>query len=104
MKELYDEIGEESFGDVVDLFVEEVAEGVSKLSAADSARQRVQAFHFLKGAALNLGLTEMANICAIGEQRDGAGQDTKDLVAQVTATFPVLTTSLVQNWRKHIAA
>jgi HPt (histidine-containing phosphotransfer) domain-containing protein len=104
IKELYDEIGADAFGDVIDLFVEEVGEGVTSLTVADTPKARVQAFHFLKGAALNLGLTEVAQICALGEQRAGAGLDTDDLADQVAQALPELTGHLMQSWRKELAA
>ncbi len=104
IKELYDEIGEDAFGDVIDLFADEVAEGVTMLTAAETPKAQMQAFHFLKGAALNLGLTELSEICAIGEDRANKGLETGDLIAQVVRSFPELTASLVQTWRTQLAA
>lgn len=102
IKELHDEIGTDAFADVIDLFVEEVDDGLKTLQAAETAKARLHAFHFLKGAALNLGLNDLAQICAMGEQRAGNGHDTADLVAQVAQTFPDVTDALRRTWRTQL--
>jgi HPt (histidine-containing phosphotransfer) domain-containing protein len=104
IKDLHDEIGPDAFVDVIDLFVQEVSDGVDSLNSAESPAARMQAFHFLKGAALNLGLTDLAQACALGEQRAAQGGDTQDLVTDVSRAFPHQTGILAQTWRAQVAA
>lgn len=59
VQELRAEIGDDSFTEVVTLFLEEcdtvIARSVAGVTAED--------LHFLKGAALNLGFAELAAAC-----------------------------------------
>jgi HPt (histidine-containing phosphotransfer) domain-containing protein len=64
--ELRAEIGEDSFGEVIALFLEETDEVTGRLSAtAPEALGRD--LHFLKGSALNLGFAELGQLCEEGE-------------------------------------
>lgn len=65
--ELKAEIGEDDFAEVVEIFFDEVAEAVARLSGA-GAEDLAATLHFIKGCALNLGLSSLANACAAGEQ------------------------------------
>ncbi|TCP61116.1 Hpt domain-containing protein [Rhodovulum bhavnagarense] len=61
--ELRAEVGEDAFGEVLDLFLEEMADAMARLSAdPDPARLRDD-LHFVRGAALNLGLKEFCSLC-----------------------------------------
>lgn len=70
--ELKNEVGEEAFAEVVELFLEEVeevfvrfrADGVTNTIAAD--------LHFLRGSAINLGFANLAEICTAGEKSANA--------------------------------
>jgi HPt (histidine-containing phosphotransfer) domain-containing protein len=102
LAELLDEIGAEAFGDVLDVFVTEIGEGLETLMAAQTPRARLQAFHFLKGAALNLGLDTLAATCAQGERLADQGQDTDMLARQVAQLFPGVTAELARDWRSKL--
>jgi histidine phosphotransfer protein HptB len=72
--ELKDEIGEDGFAEVADMFLDE-AEGAVKALLRGIAAEEVEGqLHFLKGSALNLGLSELAAICQDGERRAAAGE------------------------------
>ncbi|MEM9844848.1 MAG: Hpt domain-containing protein [Pseudomonadota bacterium] len=80
--ELRDEIGAEDFGDVVDLFLEEVDEEIANLSGPVAAEGLEARLHFLKGSALNLGFDAFSDLCRDGEQRAAGGEGgAVDLVA-----------------------
>lgn len=66
----------ESFPEVVALFLEEAGEIVERLEGGDRQDGKALAadLHALKGAALNLGLTGLADLCAEGERSAEAGQ------------------------------
>jgi HPt (histidine-containing phosphotransfer) domain-containing protein len=65
--QLQDEIGEEDFQDVVVVFLEEVGSEVDTLTTVEDADALEAKLHFLKGSALNLGLSAFASICQTGE-------------------------------------
>lgn len=70
--ELRNDVGPEDFGEVVEIFLEEVDDIVSKLGGAD--RSVEHDMHFLKGSASNLGFAEFADLCRAGEALAAAGQ------------------------------
>ena len=67
IEELRAEIGDEDFHEVVDIFLEEIEEGLHRLTAADSTGSLASEFHFLKGSALNLGFQSFSILCQAGE-------------------------------------
>lgn len=71
--ELRDEIGEEDFGEVVEIFLEEVSSTMEDLKKAPQDMNLQDIMHFLKGSALNLGFTAMGDLCREGETKAGAG-------------------------------
>jgi HPt (histidine-containing phosphotransfer) domain-containing protein len=75
VNELVGEIGAEDFGEVADLFLDEVEMAIVQLEgcAADPVVTEEQ-MHFLKGAALNLGFATLAEICMKGEKSAVSGQ------------------------------
>ena len=72
VKELKDEIGPDDFGEVVELFLEEVEEIIKKLRGDDRS-QLEQDLHFLKGCALNLGFDSFSQLCLQGERQSAEG-------------------------------
>lgn len=73
VSDLRSEIGEEGFGEVVELFLEETDDVIARLSMAPSPIQIGKDMHFLKGSALNLGFRNLASLCQDGERRAGLG-------------------------------
>lgn len=73
LENLKQEIGAEDFGEVVALFLEEADEVVARLLAAKTAKVMESDLHFLKGSALNLGFTDLAQICQLGERKAAVG-------------------------------
>ena len=60
---LQGEIGEDGFGDVVDLFLEETDDVIERLAAVPYTGRLSADLHFLKGSALNLGFRNLAETC-----------------------------------------
>ena len=78
--ELRDEIGAEDFDEVVEIFLEEVEEEITKLRSVTDTDTLESPLHFLKGSALNLGFAAFSELCQSGETAAAAGQgDTIDL-------------------------
>lgn len=71
--ELRDEIGADEFGEVVEIFLEECDAAVERLSGAEAGAVEAE-LHFLRGAAMNLGLAALAAACQRGEAAAGAGE------------------------------
>ena len=72
----------ESFDEVVDVFLQEVDAGMRALDTPVPAQALAGKLHFLKGAALNLGFSAFAALCARAEEDAGAGHpETVDLDA-----------------------
>jgi len=81
--ELRGEVGAEDFGEVADLFLEEVAEVVARLRKGKAASYAAD-LHFLKGSALNLGFRKLGTICSDGERLAASGKaETVDIATLV---------------------
>ncbi|MCH8465567.1 MAG: Hpt domain-containing protein [Roseinatronobacter sp.] len=102
VSELYEDFGEDEFSEIIDVFLEEGVEGLEQLSFAQSDAQNMAAFHFLKGAALNLGFVELSQICALGETAAREGQDVTLLKAQVLEHLPATCQVLKTQWRQYL--
>ena len=64
------EIGDADFGEVVDLFLEEVDDTVARMTRGGAGAADL---HFLKGCALNLGFADLAQRCLLAERLAAAG-------------------------------
>lgn len=74
VQELRDEVGEDAFGEVLDLFLEEVDEVMNRLHEAPDLGCLPADLHFVRGSALNLGLKEFCAICQGLEHRLARGE------------------------------
>ncbi len=82
IKELRTEIGEEDFREVVEIFLEEVEDGISRLKSGVVGESLAADLHFLKGSALNLGFSSFSSLCQAGETAAVEGKgDQIDLTA-----------------------
>ncbi len=85
VEELREEIGADGFVEVADMFLDE-AEGAVRALVAGLPPEEVEGqLHFLKGSALNLGLSDLAAICQEGERRAATGHPVD--MAQVAAVW-----------------
>ncbi|NND42719.1 MAG: Hpt domain-containing protein [Silicimonas sp.] len=71
--ELREEVGSDDLVEVVELFCNEVEETLARIRSED-AGVTIDDFHFLKGSALNIGLSDVGRLCqeAEHEVRDGS--------------------------------
>lgn len=103
--ELVDEIGEEDFGEVVELFLLEVEGAITMLSQADGNPQIIEEqMHFLKGAALNLGFESLAQMCLKGEKAASAGRPDVVSVDDVREMYRTSRAQFEQDLPKQLAA
>ncbi len=73
VEELKDEVGQEDFVEVAEMFLEEVDEVVARLQTSPNPDSLKDDMHFLKGSALNLGFAEMGVFCQKSEQAATTG-------------------------------
>lgn len=85
-KELCNEVGEEDFGEIVEVFLDEVEEELASLDGRD-AEGLGKSMHFLKGSALNLGFTSLAEICVEGEALAQTGHSEKIDTARIKSVY-----------------
>ncbi len=64
---LRDDVGEEDFDEVVELFLEEVDEVITRLRDALDTTTLEGDLHFLKGSAMGLGFSAFSAQCQTGE-------------------------------------
>lgn len=64
--ELRDEVGPDDLEEVVLMFCEEVEETLNRISRTEEHSVEEE-LHFLKGSALNIGLTEVGKLCQEAE-------------------------------------
>lgn len=81
VKDLRDEIGADDFGEVVAMFLEEADEVIARITPKLAAKALASDLHFLKGAALNLGLSDFAALCQDGERRAASGDTETNITA-----------------------
>ena len=93
--ELKEEIGADGFVEVADMFLDEAEGAVQALVAGLPAEEVEGQLHFLKGSALNLGLSDLAAICQEGERKAAAGQGAAVDAAQVAAIYRASCASLL---------
>ncbi|HQY42788.1 MAG TPA: Hpt domain-containing protein [Paracoccaceae bacterium] len=87
VNELRNEIGDDGFSEVVELFLDEVEEVIARLENAPDPRSFEQDLHFLKGSAWNLGFAAFGVLCQSGERRAAQGQAATVDMAAVLASY-----------------
>jgi HPt (histidine-containing phosphotransfer) domain-containing protein len=103
VEELRDEIGMDGFAEVVALFLDEADGAVVRLAAGAPAGL-AEDLHFLKGAALNLGLAQLADLCQQGERAAARGEGGAVDVDDVRASYAQSRTALLAGLASRSAA
>jgi HPt (histidine-containing phosphotransfer) domain-containing protein len=88
LEELHQDIGED-LGEVIELFLVEADEVIERLAAAEAPDERGALLHMIKGAALNLGFSGIAEIAEEAEAAEapGANRPWPEVVADLRATL-----------------
>lgn len=87
LAELRSEIGDTDLLDVVAIFLDETDEVIARLNGGLTAADLEGQLHFLKGSALNLGLTAFAMMCQDGETRAARGDAALVNIASLTRMY-----------------
>ncbi|KIN65727.1 Hpt protein [Sulfitobacter noctilucae] len=103
LRELQDEIGAEDFDEVVDLFLEEVAETIQRVSSAQDVKTLGEDLHFLKGSALTLGFEQFAAMCKEGE--DAAQKNAAAVIIEpILACYALSKDAFLSEYKQQLAA
>lgn len=84
---LQDEVGEEDFDEIVELFLEEVETVISKMSEAPNRGEFGEDLHFLKGSALSIGFARFSKLCQAGETAAEQGQEATVDLQEIISSF-----------------
>jgi histidine phosphotransfer protein HptB len=87
VRELKDEVGEDSYFELQAIFLAEVEEALTRLTPARSAGELEADLHFLKGSALNIGLARLAELCHYGEQAAKTGTLVPEALSTIIETY-----------------
>ena len=87
VRELKEEIGEEDFAEVAEMFIAEVEEVIERLERAPDPSRFEQDLHFIKSSALNLGFSDLSALCQQGERQAAAGDTANVDLAPVLASY-----------------
>lgn len=68
--ELKSEVGEDGFAEIGQIFIAEIEAKLAEIAGGDP---EASDFHFLRGSAANLGLSEFAASCSTAEAQAKAG-------------------------------
>ena len=77
VSELREEVGEADFGEVLDMFFEEVAAVLEELGSGSTDATKSE-LHFLKGSAMNIGMSDVSSLCR--EFETALAADPKEVV------------------------
>jgi len=92
LRALREEVGDDGFVEVLDLFLVESDEVVERMCSPGAGDPSEADLHFLKGIALNLGFDDLADLCRRAER--GAGFDPQALRAKYAGTRAALAAAL----------
>lgn len=95
VNDLRSEIGEADFLEVVAMFLEETDDVVAQLAGPPNLNTVEDRLHFLKGSALNLGLTDLARLCQAGEKSAASGDVASVDLRTVTDSYRAAKTKLL---------
>lgn len=86
LRELQNEVGEHDLAEVIALFCEEVEETLERLRLG-SAPALADDLHFLKGSALNIGMSEVGDICKAAELALRSDPQARPDIDTISAAF-----------------
>jgi HPt (histidine-containing phosphotransfer) domain-containing protein len=93
--ELREEVGEDDFAEVVELFLDEVEGVLFRLRETPSRETLESDLHFVKGSAMTLGFDDLSNLCQNGERLAAQAQfDAIDL-GEVLSTYEASKTEFI---------
>ncbi len=104
VSELRNEIGEEDFEEVVELFLEEVDVVTTRLRVGSNTDDLEQDLHFLKGSALNLGFAAFSALCQDGERMAASGRASEVNLNEILDGYEASRAVFIAELPKQVAA
>jgi len=87
VSELKEEIGEDDFAEVAEMFMAEVEEVIARMRSRPDPAAYEADLHFLKSSALNLGFSQLSALCQEGETRAAGGMAEAVELAPIFASY-----------------
>ena len=87
VKSLRNDVGHDAFDEIIDLFLDEVDDIVTKLRTAPQMAELENDMHSLKGSALNLGFRTFSGLCQAGEKLSAEGNADKVNLPEIFNCF-----------------
>ena len=105
VRELSDEIGVEDFDEVVELFLQEMESALADLRSAHTPPEALEdQLHFLKGSALNLGFSAVAQLCQAGETAAADGRAASVDLGEIAQTYDESRLEFLSDLQDYLAA
>ncbi len=98
------EIGEDDLHEVIGLFLEETDEVIARLDEGVDVADLESLLHFLKGSALNLGFSDLAELCQDGERKAARGDGNSVNLEKVINLYCASRTTFTDGLSLHLAA
>lgn len=92
--ELHEEVGDDEFQLILELFLDEVEAALMRLTNRTAARMATD-LHFLKGCAWNLGFRGFGKLCEEGERMVASGRGPEVNVTAMIDCYAISKQSLV---------
>ncbi|MEL7460429.1 MAG: Hpt domain-containing protein [Pseudomonadota bacterium] len=102
--DLREEVGPDDFMEVAELFLSEVGSVLERLAQVINVNTLENDMHFLKGAALNLGFADFAQMCREGERKAAAANFGAIDIGAVIACFNASRDSFVTGLAQRMAS
>jgi len=87
VEELKQEVGADDFAEVVELFLEEVEDTITRMKDTPTLGTLEDDLHFLKGSALNLGFSRFSSLCQTGETAAAGGEGNTISLPKIFACY-----------------
>ena len=87
VRDLKNEVGTESYFELQAIFLAEVEDALTRLNPQRTATELESDLHFLKGSALNIGLTRLAELCHYAEVAAKTGALVPEALVAITRSY-----------------
>jgi len=104
VRDLQNEIGDDSFAEVVDLFLVETSTVVARLRNGPEPASLEADLHFLKGCVLNLGFSKVSALCQQGELMAARGAAAQVDLAAIINTYDQTTDAFKHEMSQQLIA
>ncbi|KIN74410.1 Hpt domain-containing protein [Sulfitobacter guttiformis] len=101
---LREDVGDEDFDDVVEIFIEEVTGMVTRLRINPQMETLGEDLHALKGSALNLGFATFSAYCQTGESLAAHGRPAEIELGQILSSYDESLAAFLTGLKKPPAA